>query len=298
MLLSPISYSWVVIHPNAIGVIQLIGGEGVGTFPNLFFDALIDQLYSQKYTVVAIPFPLGFNHWRIAFSLLEEQENIRLRLIRIAEESKLDVNLYKDKRNYVWIGHSVGCKYIALLELLSLRDETLNYMQNSTMNESKSRANQIRTIKRRTKQIGTEISIYNQPSILLAPNISDSNSAVPFFGFLLDLVGWGVQPTPQETYDFIQQSSLFNLTGIISFTCDFVSGNRQGNFPALTDSSKKLNEILAPNALTAELPGGHFAPVGLKVGDLSTCWIGKLPGLVPLITTQIESLRQRLTPEA
>jgi hypothetical protein len=62
-------------------------------------------------------------------------------------------------------------------------------------------------------------TIWHQPSQLLAPDISDTTSAVPVtaLAHLLDGLGLGVQPTRSQTLALIDRSNLFNLTAMISF---------------------------------------------------------------------------------
>jgi len=111
---SPVGFSWVAIHPKPKGVIQFIGGAFFGTFPTVFYRYFLQSLFEEGYTIVALPFRFSFRHWAIAIGLLKEQEVLRQELSTITGS-----DFYQDKANYFWLGHSLGCKYIALLEFLS-----------------------------------------------------------------------------------------------------------------------------------------------------------------------------------
>jgi hypothetical protein len=115
----PISSSWVAIHPNPKGVVQFIGGAFFGTFPTLFYRYFLSQLFAEGYTIIALPFRFSFRHWPIAVSLFKEQEVISQELVAIAKKIGYEYNIYQEKSNYFWIAHSLGCKYVAMLEFLS-----------------------------------------------------------------------------------------------------------------------------------------------------------------------------------
>ncbi|NJK28375.1 MAG: DUF1350 family protein [Coleofasciculaceae cyanobacterium SM2_3_26] len=100
----PIFNSWVAVHPNPIGVVEFIGGAGFGMLPNITYSHLLHSFYDTGYTVIAVPFPLGLNHRRIAEGLAEERDRIRASLG------------YGNNTPHFWVGHSLGCKYILLLE--------------------------------------------------------------------------------------------------------------------------------------------------------------------------------------
>ena len=121
----PISFSWVAIHPNPKGVIQFIGGAFFGTFPTFFYHYFFRKLFEERYTIVAFPFRFSFRHWPIAISLLQEQAVLAEKIPEITKQltcqTGLDyqTDIYQDKKKYLWIGHSLGTKYVALLEFFS-----------------------------------------------------------------------------------------------------------------------------------------------------------------------------------
>ncbi len=58
----PISNSWAAIHPQPKGVVQFIGGAFFGTFPTIFYQYFLNQLYDAGYAIIALPFRFTFNH--------------------------------------------------------------------------------------------------------------------------------------------------------------------------------------------------------------------------------------------
>lgn len=116
----PVSFSWVALHPQPKGVIQFIGGAFFGTFcPMFFYRYLLEYLFKQGYTIILLPFNFTFDHYREAGFLIREQYKIMPELVRMAELAGYDYKTYLDDSNFFWIGHSIGCKYIALLEAFS-----------------------------------------------------------------------------------------------------------------------------------------------------------------------------------
>jgi Protein of unknown function (DUF1350) len=267
---SPVSFSWVAIHPQPKGVIQFIGGAFFGTFPTVFYRYFLQTLFEAGYTIVALPFRFSFQHWSISIDLLKEQEILRHELAKIATRLEYKSDIYQQKSNYYWLGHSLGCKYIALLEFLSGQEwqQTANSCIGSEIDR------QIETI---VTNAGIEnASILNQPSLLVAPDISNTESAIPIpaIASFLDRIGWGVKPSRAQTQCFIERSRLFNLTALISFDKDTLAGSE-------TDRSKsakvrqnsdvlwtidQLKQRKFP-ILNQELSGKHLAPLGVRIGE-------------------------------
>jgi hypothetical protein len=72
------------------------------TLPHLTYAHFLNNLHQAGYTVIAVPFPRGFNHGAIAQCLLAERDAIRAELV------------YPSEMPHLWVGHSLGCKYIAV----------------------------------------------------------------------------------------------------------------------------------------------------------------------------------------
>ncbi len=271
----PISFSWVAIHPQPKGVILFIGGAFFGTFPNLFYRYFFRSLFNEGYTIVALPFRFSFRHWPIAISLLKEQIILRKEIPKMADflscnqQIAYDVAIYQDVQKYFWIGHSLGCKYITLLEFFS--DKNWKDILQKCAQENKK--GMLQRIENSVNDIPLENrSIKGQPSLLIAPDISDTQSAIPqplaFLAKFLDRKGWGVIPTNRQTKCFVEGSLLFQLTGLISFASDTIAGNANNKEE---DVFWFINQLKSENKkfpiLYEELPGKHLEPLGIQIGN-------------------------------
>jgi hypothetical protein len=260
---SPVSFSWVAIHPEPKGVIQFIGGAFFGTFPTVFYHYFLRTLFDEGYTIIALPFRFSFRHWDIAIGLLKEQEVLRKELSTITGNG-----FYQDKANYFWLGHSLGCKYIALLEFLSSE----HWKQIAESCIEKQAYQQIEAILDSADLESS--SILSQPSLLVAPDISNTESAIPIkaIAHFLDQVGFGVLPTRKQTQCFIERSQLFNLTALISFDKDTIAGSvmDQNKSKQIQENSdvlwlfQQLKTREFP-ILHIELQGKHLEPLGVKI---------------------------------
>ncbi|MEH2278988.1 MAG: DUF1350 family protein [Nostoc sp.] len=283
----PVSHSWVALHPQPKGVIQFIAGAFFGTFgPMLFYRYLLQSLFEQGYTIILLPFNFSFNHYVEASFLMREQYEILPELVRMASVEGYDYEAYLDDKNFSWIGHSLGCKYISLLEgFTALPDDRKNrqkFIRNllsHTSDEShiESVIADIDILFKQLKQkivevqnlictyVGRKITINSvfikgQVSILLAPDISDTASAIrpQFLADIIDNLGWGVKPTPEETHSLIKDSKLFNIMGLVSFQSDDIAKSTCQWF---TNTLGK-----PPKKLLKNLEGGHLKPLGIQVG--------------------------------
>jgi hypothetical protein len=110
-------HSWVALHAKPKGVIQFIGGAFFGTFaPTLFYRHLLQFFFDQSYSIIIYPFNFSFNHYKESFFLLREQYALAPALMKLAAAQGDDPLFYLESKNYIWFGHSIGCKYVALLE--------------------------------------------------------------------------------------------------------------------------------------------------------------------------------------
>jgi Protein of unknown function (DUF1350) len=269
----PLSFSWVALHPQPKGVIRFIGGAFFGSLPTLFYRYLLNYLYCEGYTIIAMPFRFSFRHWSIVGGLFSEQRRLRAVLIDEAQHLGYETEVYKNSANYIWIGHSLGCKYIALLEFLSdaKRETTLQL----TLGQ-KSAEKMIQSLDRVTHS--QDISIRGQASLLIAPDIGDTESAIPIrpLARLLDHLRLGVLPTRKQTQELIGKSDLFNITALISFDRDNLAGNpshpAMGRHPGEESDANWFLEQLSFKEmplLDQELPGKHLEPLGFKIGPLA-----------------------------
>lgn len=263
----PLSSSWVAIHPKPKGIVQFIGGAFFGSFPTLSYRYFLSQLFADGYTIIALPFRFSFRHWPIAIDLLKEQTILQHLIPHEARRLGYDDSIYGDESKYFWVGHSLGCKYIALLEFLSETDWRDKLIQCIDFHEVEQVERAFDTIE------PGKTDICNQPSLLIAPDISDTESAIPIpaLARLIDRLGLGVKPMRKQTQCLIKTSDLFNLTAMISFDKDTVAGS-------LTDSTKSpkeqeksdvlwfVRQLQDKGLINQELSGKHLEPVGIKVG--------------------------------
>nr|WP_290220874.1 DUF1350 family protein [Trichocoleus desertorum] len=266
----PVSFSWVALHPEPKGVVQFIGGAFFGTFPTVFYRYFLRKVFEQGYTIVALPFRFSFRHWAIAASLFAEQSRLRTELTALAQRSGYQHQIYQDDSCYFWVGHSLGCKYVALLEFLS-GDRWQEIVQQCVS------AQEAKRIERVIAEIvpSEKLSIKGQPSLLLAPDISNTESAIPIRAVArwLDKLKLGVLPTREQTQCCVASSSLFNLTALVSFEKDTVAGNLGDK--DRSEEIQKNSDVLwffqqlqnrQASLLCQELPGKHLEPVGVQVG--------------------------------
>jgi hypothetical protein len=270
-MFKPIYSCWVAEHSEPIGVIEFLGGALFGSLPNVSYSYFLNSLYEAGYTIIAQPFRLGLNHEEIAKEIFEERNRVLQ-------------NLGSSHQNIprIWVGHSLGCKYIALLEMLG---------------EGKTE---------------TRFPLKDQPSLLIAPDLSDIYGAVPIppVAEYLKHIGKDVRPNRQEMATKLKASKRFGLTAILSFDKDDVAGTQ--NQPPETSDVAFITNILKETKenilITKEIPGKHLEIVGIRV-----CKPDRTFALVDLDVTDgiledtakrttescviqlIEQLRQRLT---
>lgn len=250
----PFSNSWVAIHPEPKGIIQFVGSFFIfGSIPTFFYRSLFKSLYAKKYTIIAYPAaiipPLIWksklvDHWSASIELLKEEYAVKSELIKylLSLPSQPAVDIYLEQSNYYWLGHSLGCKYISLLEILS--NSKANFQTNlercgfSTQDLAIIEGDlaKIEEIRKNTddninallaaneinKTCSSKSFITDQPSIFLAPEIHGTaevdgkpQSAIPLFDLF---------PSGDQTLCLIRQTTeFFQLTALISFTRDNIS---------------------------------------------------------------------------
>lgn len=285
------SNSWVAIHPNPKGIIQFIGGFVFGSFPIKFYRYLLQHLFEQGYTIFVFRFPftpLKFDHWQFTTELLKEEYALRVEIIRFLKQNQKtpdnNLEIYLNDSNYYWLGHSLGCKYITLLEILSndVSQRELIIKKSLGNRYNQKLLSQLKSVDITRENAEQEISqilnrpikinqyfIQNQPSIFLAPEISNTVTVngitIPTAKHLskLELL---VFPNARETKSMIAQSTnLFNLTGIISFSQDFIARDD------CTFLIQQLSLKFAYPPLHQELFGWHLDPNAVEIKHLGIC---------------------------
>ncbi|MFN6568664.1 DUF1350 family protein [Dendronalium sp. ChiSLP03b] len=272
--LRPLYFNWVAIHPKPIGVIQFIGGAFFGTFPTIFYRYLFKKLFEQGYTVVALPFRFSFRHWSVAIDLAQDQVELRQVLLQEAKYLGYDYKLYQEdskvkEGNYFWLGHSLGCKYIALLEVLSdLEVKEIQDILGRCVGDKQYQ--QIESHFKATWSNLEKLLIKGQPSLLIAPTISDFGGAIPnrfllLAKFIENRLGLKVLPTVEQTHCLIERSSLFNLTGLIAFSHDPIAAATVDWLKPYL-STKKFG-LLFKEFSDLEFSVGHLTPLGMLKGN-------------------------------
>ena len=290
----PINFNWVAIHPQPIGIVHFVGGAFFGSFPTIFYRYIFKQLFQQGYTIVALPFRFTFRHWSVAIDMVRDRELLRREIIAEAKRLGYEYKIYEEKPtssnpNHFWLAHSLGCKYIALLELLT----ELEHQQTREFLGNCAGAEQAADIEHSLKGVDfEEISLKNQPSILLAPVISGIESAIPIpaLANLIKRLGLDVQPTVKQTRCLINKSSLFGLTAAIAFAKDKIASD-----PDIGDDGEPIGTVQwlqkhVPSIKFSKLPQRrHLAPLGFNSGDRQLA--DEIINLLKMETQQLEQLK-------
>jgi Protein of unknown function (DUF1350) len=273
-----LSSSWVSIHPNPKGIIQFIGGAFYGTAPTFHYRYFLDSLFEAGYTIVALPFKFTVHHWSVSLQLLAEHYRVRQAIIEAIlnhpAKSDYQYDVYLEAANYHWVGHSLGCKYIILLEVLNdglekvranIADLGIERSQDEQiqigLNQAGSTLQQVRQAIHQLTHRWVDFDepfIHNETSLLLAPVIAELDAAIPLRSLrrAFEQVGFKVVPTLEQTYRLIAKSDSFNLMEIIQFQQDALAKQ------TCVDLAKAIHHD-SPAMLT----GKHLEPIGLQIGN-------------------------------
>jgi hypothetical protein len=281
----PLHFGWVALPPKPKAVVVFIGGAFFGTFPTFFYRGFLRKLYDLDYAVVALPFRFTFNHWDIALSvsiyLVELRHELdTLLLASISDGGKQNVNPIP-KIPYLWIAHSLGCKYVALLELLTEREKscTEQRIMEALQEVAPKQAEQLQAKLNLIE--ADQISLLNQPQILVDPVITNLEAAIPWeplekiFAPLLKVV-----PSRDTTFKLIDGSPLFSLTKILSLTSKTAADTIYQLQHVVRKPSQRPIDICCAD-LYNEKPflGRHLAILGLQSTDR---------GIADAITTNVD----------
>ncbi|MBE9198469.1 MULTISPECIES: DUF1350 family protein [unclassified Nodularia (in: cyanobacteria)] len=304
MKFQPVSHSWVALHPEAKGVIQFIGGAFFGTFiPMVFYQHLLKSLYEQKYTIIILPFNFTFNHYEEAGFLIREQYEIMPEVVRISNLLGYDSQVYLNDTNFSWMGHSIGCKYISLLEgftALPTDSEELEKFIRQLVSETSNSQNNERKIKsivtdleilindlqqKRAKTI--ELIKYYLKQNIGSQKLDSKDAEVTIASiFIKGQVSVLLAPVNTGIDSAIKPKILANLITKLGFD---VKPTPEETYALIKDSN--LFNLLAilrfksdniargtcdwfintlgkpPQDLWQELPGGHLRPLGIQIGN-------------------------------
>ncbi|ELS03309.1 Protein of unknown function (DUF1350) [Xenococcus sp. PCC 7305] len=306
LLFKYIYKNWVLIHPEPKGVVYFIGGAGFGSFPTVFYRYILRRVFQEGYTIIALPFRFTLNHWLVALNLVKNAKPLREAIKAEAERRNgiygegtyKNLELYSDPQkfregDYFWLGHSLGCKYVALLEVLGdvkrlgnlcSKDGDVEQIS-ALLGECITNEKQIKKIQKAIAQIKDPeyVSLENQSSILMAPVITGIEGAIPIKA-IADLVKNFIdaRPSKEETECLIKKDengvkdNLFHFTSIVKFKNDDVEA-KAGTIQFLLDNLP--TEPQPP--LFKELDGKHLAPLNIskkneKLADLLIEWLPML----------------------
>jgi hypothetical protein len=259
----------VSFHPNPKGVIQFLGGYFFGTFPTYFYSNFLAGLKSHGYTIVVFAYTLSSDHLKVAQTLYESYKKTKEELKNICSS-----DFYKEDKNYSWVAHSLGCEYIALLNLLSNNDKKEKNEQhdiNSAMNNvcrifKEINEDAVKRIFELSLELKNTLSpIGEQASVFIAPCFRPPTP-------LLQCI---IKPTQEQMWDCIEEKkdTSFNLTSVISFTKDCTAGSgtqcQECTFDIATKNSQKCSDVcflveklkLKDRDLWLELDGNHMTPI-------------------------------------
>lgn len=242
-----VSESWVAVNPSPAspGVVEFYGGYGFGHFPRASYGWLLDAVYAAGHSLIVVPYASGFDHWSTAARLLRERDAVLRAVPELAG------------RPHRWLGHSLGCKLILLLDIAT---DAGNVFAPPPEAGPAARA------------LAGARGIREDRVVLMAPDISGTSAAIPvrWLAKLFDLLGWGVRPTPAQTYALLEASGAFRVAGLMAFDGDTIAGTRDTR-PPLTVAN--LYRILSARRMErleyAQLAGSHLQPCGGKVWFVS-----------------------------
>ncbi|MEA5516166.1 DUF1350 family protein [Nodularia sp. UHCC 0506] len=307
MKFQPVSHSWVALHPQPKGVIQFIGGAFFGTFvPMLFYRYLLKTLFEQQYTIIILPFNFTFNHYEEAGFLIREQYEIIPEIVRRSKFLGYNYQTYLNDTNFSWIGHSIGCKYISLLEgftalptepeelekfIRQLVLETSN-TSNQQKNEHKIKSiftdlelliNDIQQKREKTIQlvkyylnqdIDSQILVSDAPKVTIKSIFIKGQASI-----LLAPVNTGLESAikPKFLAELIKKIG-FDVKPTPKETYALIKDSNLFNLMAIlrwkSDNIARgtcdwfINTLRKPpQDFWQELPGGHLRPLGIQIGN-------------------------------
>jgi hypothetical protein len=263
----------VWLHPEPRGIIQFIGAFIFGSVPASTYRPLVQELYSRGFSLVLHRFPLNplqFNHWDVALGLLQRARRIRNQIATenaFPATASADRDFYLDPTNTLWLGHSLGCKFLLLLEILS--NEPIR--REAILRKLLPAAEVGSILSRLSDSSGSNSSnlsqgeffpvIRNQPTILMAPEISNT---VRILRSGFQFSNRRALPNKTQTESLILDSTeLFHLTRVVSFDWDGIS----------VDDVDFLRSVLiqrgTPTPVVEHLYGWHLEPLSARVVELA-----------------------------
>lgn len=256
------------------GVIHLHGAFLFGSCPTRHYAPLLDALLQRGYGAVLHRFPLNpgrFNHWSVALDLLLERQAVLEQVRRLHGPAAAE--FCADPDNSCWLGHSLGCKYLILLEILSLPRARLLQVLGGALE-----AAQVESVLNAIDRLGTVATVQNQPTVLLAPEVSNT---IRLWRSNWQLDFGRSRPNRQAMGQLLRLTpDRFSLTGVVGFRSDRIAAD---DVELLRAELTRRRVAPLPQQ---DLPGDHFAPLALQVDALADA-----------IAAGFTQLRSRLQPE-
>lgn len=258
---------------SPLGIIQFHGAFLFGSCPRRHYSPLLNELHDRGYPSVLHQFPLNpfqSNHWSVALQLLKGRQEVVDQIRSVHGDSAAD--FFDDPANSCWLGHSLGAKFLLLLEILSLSKGSLQDVLSQSLGPTE--ANSVLTD---IENLGETPSVMNQPTVLLAPEISNT---VRLFKseWQLDL-GRSLPNMQAMKKLLLNTPNRFNLADVIEFNSDRIAADDVRFLRTWLQETGK--EPSSDN----NLPGGHFTPLALQIESLADA-----------ITSNFSRLRLRLGP--
>ncbi|WP_094510974.1 DUF1350 family protein [Synechococcus sp. MW101C3] len=271
MKFHPLHFGWAALpaHPHAIVI--FLGGAFFGSFPTVFYRAYLRDIYEAGYGIVALPFRFSLRHWDISLSLASYQSELRAEVAALLMADGLQ-NEPVCSVDYLWIAHSLGCKYVALLELLSDSEE-ISKSDNIISALKLEVPEQADELLNKLSQLDAHIiSLRDQQQILVDPVIADLEAAIPlpFLRSIFDSV-LKVHPSQAMTIELIKSSALFSITSVLSLASRTaeLTLNQLAKISKIQSDRMRPPIQLIPIKLSRSAPlfGRHLSILGYKRTD-------------------------------
>ncbi|MEG4349466.1 DUF1350 family protein [Microcoleus sp. LAD1_D3] len=228
----PLQHSFVKINPNAKGTVLFIGGYLYGTFPTWSYNKMLNYLCEKNFTVISYPYsPVQLSHWKLANDLLEEIEHIKRDIIHESERAGYRTDVYSAPDKYCFVGHSLGCECISLIQFLSFTKDK----QHQLLHEARNKLGPKKVTDSDFSDVDSlpaEKPVPYKASLLMAPCFK---APLP-----------GIRPKQELMRYAIENGPLLPLTALISFKGDDIAGEdvnwlHQNLSPESLVGKKELN---------------------------------------------------------
>jgi len=205
----PLQHSFVKINPNAKGTVIFIGGYLYGTLPTTSYSDLLNGMYQKDFTVISYSYsPVQLSHWKLSNDLLEEIEHLQNDIIDEAKRRGYPTEVYYDDDKYCFVGHSLGCECISLIQFLSFtKDKQKKLLQEALEKLGPEQVTHFDFSD--VDSLPEEKPVPYKASLLMAPCFKDPLR--------------GIRPKQELMRYAIENGPLLPLTALISFKGDDIA---------------------------------------------------------------------------